>query len=354
MSAVTGNSAINVPRTLFGGRFSIEDTLGSGGFGEVYRGIQESNGAAVAIKMEKIKSNSSFLFHEARVMQDIQKKPSPDSLPQLALLKYFGQEGSYRMLIMNLMGPSLEDIHEKQRRFSLKTTLMLGIQMVSRLEYIHSTGYIHRDLKPDNFVLGLGEHKNRIHIIDFGLSTKYRNSDGKHREEQSGKSFIGTARYASLRTHEGYSQSRRDDIEQMVYVLIYLYRGRLPWSGLNIADRDEKERKIGSLKRNYSYSDICRGCPQLFMLLLNYARKMKFEEEPAYEMIRGLFRKELSDQGDACDNVFDWDAPPTTKTAAQDDELPLQGSMLMQSDADGCGILSGPQSQDITSLDGGA
>lgn len=357
-----GDAPIEVPRMLFGGRFRIQSLLGSGGFGDVYRGIQESTKSPVAIKMEKITSRASFVFHEARVMQDIQKKPN-DGPPALALLKYFGQEGSYRMLIMNLMGRSLEDIHEKRRRFSLKTTLMLGIQMISRLEFVHSCGYVHRDLKPDNFVLGLNEFKNRIYLIDFGLSSRFLTSEGSHREEQSGKNFVGTARYASARTHEGFSQSRRDDLEQLVYVLIYLYRGRLPWSGLQIMNRDEKERKIGTLKRAISFGDICRGCPRLFILLLNYSRKMKFDEDPAYEMIRSLMRKELTDRKEPCDYIFDWDPEAkvpsasspqqsSTTSPSMEDVLAMQGSLQVQSDAAGHGILSGPESQDITSLDG--
>lgn len=357
-----GDAPIEVPRILFGGRFRVQALLGSGGFGDVYRGIQESTKLPVAIKLEKITSRASFLFHEARVMQEIQKQPH-DGPPPLALLKYFGQEGNYRMLIMNLMGPSLEDIHEKRRRFSLKTTLMLGIQMLHRLEFVHECGYVHRDLKPDNFLLGLGEHKNRIFLIDFGLSSRYRASDGSHREMQEGKNFIGTARYASARTHEGYSQSRRDDIEQLVYVMIYLYRGRLPWTGLQIQNRDEKEHKIGCMKHTLSYTEICRGCPHAFVLLLNYARKMNFDEQPAYHMMRGLMMKELSDRCHELDNVFDWDeevkppvaAPPDQHVAVtlrSDEERFMDGPQEMTSDANAIGIASGPLSQDITSLNG--
>lgn len=356
-----GDEPIDVPRTLFGGRFRVQSLLGSGGFGDVYRGIQESTKSPVAIKMEKITSRASFLFHEARVMQDIQKKP-PDGAPPLALLKYFGQEGSYRMLIMNLMGRSLEDIHEKRRRFSLKTTLMLGIQMTTRLEFVHNCGYVHRDLKPDNFVLGLNEDKNRIYLIDFGLSSRYLTNEGTHREEQSGKNFVGTARYASARTHEGFSQSRRDDLEQLVYVMIYLYRGRLPWSGLQILNRDEKERKIGSLKRAIPLGDICRGCPRLFMLLLNYSRKMQFDEGPAYDMIRSIMRKELFDRKEPCDNIFDWDveaklpSPTSPQQGSSTNPSPDDGALRKQpeikSDADGFGIYSGYFSEEVTSLEG--
>uniref|UniRef100_A0A0A9Y1P1 non-specific serine/threonine protein kinase n=1 Tax=Lygus hesperus TaxID=30085 RepID=A0A0A9Y1P1_LYGHE len=124
---------------------------------------------------------------------------------------------------------------------------MLADQMISRLEYVHRAYYIHRDLKPDNFLIGR-LHPKRIYIVDFGLSCRYVTKENTLRDMVTGKNFVGTSRYASMRTHQGFSQGRRDDIEQLVYVLIYMYRGRLPWSGLNVKDRDEKERIIGERK----------------------------------------------------------------------------------------------------------
>ena len=78
---------------------------------------------------------------------------------------------------MDLLGPSIEDLFNFQKRkFTLKTTLMLGDQMLSRIEYIHSKGYLHRDLKPDNFLMGVGKKKTQVYAIDFGLAKKYKDS----------------------------------------------------------------------------------------------------------------------------------------------------------------------------------
>lgn len=302
--------------SIFQGRFILDHILGRGGFGEVYRGIQANTRELVAVKLERrSQSEHSFLFHEACVMQNVQRNPSSDGHPPIGVLKYFGQEGDYRMLIMALHGPSLEDIHEKIGRFSLRTTLMIADQMLSRLEYVHTAGYLHRDLKPDNFLLGIDDPR-RIYLIDFGLATRYLTSEGSHRPQLTGKSFVGTSRYASSRTHQGYSQSRRDDIEQLVYVMIYMHLGCLPWSGLRIRDRDEKERRIGEMKAMKSPEEICAGCPSRFVDLLYYARNMVFEEAPAYNMVHTLLQTIMKDIPTPAltkmDNVFDWEpgAPP--------------------------------------------
>lgn len=294
------------PKTIFKGKFVVGRRLGKGGFGEVFAAIQTATNEPVAIKMEKTTNKNSFLFHEAKVMQEIQKHPTADGVAAIGSLKYFGQEGNYRMLIMALHGPSLEDIHSKMRRFSLRSTLLLGIQMLERLEFVHEAGFVHRDLKPDNFVTGGGDLSRRIFLIDFGLSARYCDRSGVHLPPSSGKAFVGTFRYASMRTHEGHSQSRRDDLEQLVYVLIFLYRGRLPWSGLNIDDADEKERKIGALKRDLPLEKICEGCPEKFQLLLNYAREMEFDEPINYVNCRLLLSSILDDFNFSAD-PYDWE-----------------------------------------------
>lgn len=314
-------SSDNVPaiKSIFQGRFVLTKLLGKGGFGEVYAAIQTSNNELVAVKMEKNNGRNSFLFHEARVMQEIQKTPTKDGISGIASLKYFGQEGDYRMLIMSLHGASLEDLHEKLGRFSLKTTVMLADQILSRLEYIHSVGYVHRDLKTDNFLVGKGSFGNRIFMIDFGLSSKYIGSEGKHRDIATGKYFLGTSRFASLRTHQGYSQSRRDDLEQMVYIMIYMYRGRLPWSGLNLKDPSQKERKIGQIKADLSYSQICAKCPPEFEHLLFYARNLDFTETPQYDMCHALLQSVLDSMSppESMDYVFDWNQPTSAPARQQ-------------------------------------
>lgn len=149
-------------------------------------------------------------------------------------MHWFGVEGDYNAMVMDLLGQSLEDLFTQSKRmFSLKTVLMLADQILQRIEFLHQNHFIHRDIKPDNFLMGLGKTKHIVYIIDFGLSKRYRDpKTGEHIQYKDGKELTGTARYASVNTHLGIEQSRRDDLESIGYILIYLLKGSLPWMGL--------------------------------------------------------------------------------------------------------------------------
>ena len=145
-------------------------------------------------------------------------------------------------MVMDLLGPSLEDLFSFcKRKFSLKTVLMLGDQMVQRLEYMHNNHFIHRDMKPDNFLVGVGKKQQLLYMIDYGLAKRYREpKTGDHIPYRDNKSLTGTARYASVNTHLGIEQSRRDDLESIAYILIYFLKGSLPWQGLQAKNKNDK------------------------------------------------------------------------------------------------------------------
>lgn len=171
---------------------------------------------------------------------------------------------------------------------------------------LHKNHYIHRDLKPENFVIGLGEKENIIHLIDFGLSRKYIDQNGKHIPYKEGKSILGTVRYVSTYTHLGVEQSRRDDIESLGYILIYFAKGTLPWQGLKAKTKKEKYKIIMDKKLEYKPEMLASNLPDEYRMYFDYIRSVKFDDEPDYNYLRNLFLKVLGRLGFSNDSVFDW------------------------------------------------
>ena len=157
-------------------------------------------------------------------------------------LYWAGEEGEYSVMVTDLLGPNLEDLFNFcDRRFSVRTTLMLADQMIARLEHLHSQGFLHRDIKPENFLIGRGKMANVVYLLDYGLVKKYKDPNSqKHIPYRDNKMLTGTVRYASIATHEGIEQGRRDDLEAVSYVLMYFLRGSLPWQGVQGETKQEK------------------------------------------------------------------------------------------------------------------
>jgi serine/threonine protein kinase len=205
---------------------------------------------------------------------------------------WFGVEGDYNAMVMDLLGPSLEDLYTYcKRKLSMKTVVQLGQQMVQRIEFLHNNHFIHRDMKPDNFLVGIQKKQHMVYMIDFGLAKRYRDpKTGEHIPYRDNKSLTGTARYASVNTHLGIEQSRRDDLESIGYILIYFLKGTLPWQGLQAKHKNEKYDKIKEKKIQTTVEALTRGLPEEFSKYLNYCRNLKFEEKPDYNYLRSLFK----------------------------------------------------------------
>lgn len=211
-------------------------------------------------------------------------------------------------MVLDLLGPSLEDLFNYcGRRFQLKTVLMLADQLLSRLEYVHTKSFIHRDVKPDNFLIGLGKRQSVIHIIDFGLAKKYRDPRShQHIPYRENKNLTGTARYASINTHIGIEQSRRDDLESLGYVLMYFIRGSLPWQGLKANTKKQKYERIMDRKMSTSTEQLCKGYATEFRSYFEYCRSLRFEDRPDYAYLKRLFKELFYRKGFQYDNMFDW------------------------------------------------
>lgn len=221
---------------------------------------------------------------------------------------WFGVEDSYNILVMERLGPSLEDLHIFcGRQFSLKTTLMLADQILCRLQYLHSRHYIHRDLKPENLLMGRERTAHHLYLIDLGLAKKYMMDRNHHIKMRKGKSITGTVRYTSLNSHRGIEQSRRDDLESVCYLLVYFLKGSLPWQGITAATRDKKYQKIHRKKERTKPEKLCSGLPKEFVTFMYYVKKLEFDQQPDYGWMRELFINLFNRMEYVLDWKYDWD-----------------------------------------------
>jgi len=289
--------------TLIFNKYKIKSLIHSSDFGSVYEGINEKENIPVAIKLEKKSKKFHMLESEAYLLMNLKGH----GIPKLIT---YGHHGSYNVLIEELLGLPIGGILQVKNlnKFSLKDICMIALQALDRLEFIHSKLVIHRDIKPFNFVIGK-EHPELIYLIDFGLSHKYKSSrTGKHIQFKNLRLIYGSLRYLSINGNKGYEQSRRDDLESLGYMLIYLATGYLPWLKAEILDIGTIKKYIIAykIKKSITTEKLCSGLPKEMTTYLNYCKELNFEQDPDYNYLRSLFYLILYQINQKNDLKFIW------------------------------------------------
>ena len=280
-------------------KYNLLKNIGGGAFGTIFLGENVFTKENVAIKIEERKTQKSSLEREAYILYTLKGPGLPEVIS-------FGRTKRYNILIETLLGRSLYQIYnDYDKKFTLKDVCMLAIQMLERLEYIHSKNYIHRDIKPHNFLVSL-KNESQIYLIDFGLAKKYKSERGNHVKFAMTKHITGTPRFCSINAMRGVEQSRRDDLESLSYLILYFLIGSLPWQGLKITSRPQRFKEITRLKKNLKVESLSEKIPQEIILFHKYTRKLGFTENPKYEYMKKLFHSVLNKYGYINDKKFSW------------------------------------------------
>ncbi|CAJ0946201.1 unnamed protein product, partial [Mesorhabditis belari] len=222
--------------------------------------------------------------------------------PGVPKLHWSGVESRYYIMVVDLLEATFAQLFNYcGKQFSLKTTLMIGIQMVERIEMLHKKGYLHRGIKPENFMIGVNDYKKRVYIIDFGMAQRL---PVRYAMDQS---MVGTANFISVNAHLGLQQTRRDDLESLAFVLVYFLKGSLPWSDVKVTKPALQFQRVSVIKRNTPFERLCGDLPEEFRLFFEHVRSLTFSQEPDYTYLKRLFSKCLGRFAYAHDYHYDWE-----------------------------------------------
>lgn len=262
--------------TIINKKYKIIEHIGSGSFGSIYKGQHIRSKEYVAIKVEPIDSPLKLLKNESIIYQYLK------DCMGISTIKWFGKDDVNYYMVIELLGDSLQTLKHKFHTFSLSLVLKIGIKLLSLIKTIHEKGLVHRDLKPENCLFGVNK-LNDLYIIDFGFCKSFLHN-GQHISIHKTHNIIGSYNYASIMSHKHFALSRRDDLESIGYILLYLYIGELPWHN------DMDEAIIIQKKTDIIH---CKTYPSILRELITYSRSLEFEEKPNYYLLFDNFKREL-------------------------------------------------------------
>ncbi|EAY16258.1 CK1 family protein kinase [Trichomonas vaginalis G3] len=267
------------------GTYKVIKEIGTGSFSSVFIGFDEHNKREVAIKFESLNSKTPSLMYEYDIYQSMKNSKT---IPQIY---YCGSTNHHIVMVMELMGNSLYKLLQIcGGKFSLYTTLTVATKMLKCVEDLHRHGYIHHDIKPENFLIRK-DNPSEICLIDFGLSQRYIDpSSGSHVGYTTGCPFVGNARFASINSLSGVSSSRRDDIESLLYIWVYFLRGDLPWIALGGSNPKENQNLVLDIKQKVKPEKLFKDCPQEFYKIYFYIKQMRFNDPPNYKKIENYLQ----------------------------------------------------------------
>lgn len=283
----------------------LDKKLGGGAFGKLYSCINNKTKELYACKIENINTEKPQLSNEYKILNMLKNLTG---FPKC--IKFQNSSRGYT-LIMERLGPNLETIMTKlpNKKYSMKTTSMIILQCLDRIKDIHDKGIIHRDMKPDNFVIGNKGKEKLIYLIDFGLS-KIINNDKKNSTIKREKIIMGTMRYISMNTHLGNEQTKKDDLESLAYIIIYFIKGELPWQNVKANSKKEKYNKVYQLKKHNVPNGICQFLPEDIKLIVTYILNLNIKQKPDYQKLKNILQNLMNKYSYLNDLQFDWCLSP--------------------------------------------
>jgi len=284
---------MNLQGKLINDRFQLVEQIGKGSFGVVWKAWDQRKKQPVAVKLES-KSAKKHLENEFQIYKKLQAK----EFDGFTKCFYYGPclNNTYNAMVLQYLGPSLSSLFGWcKKNLTLETICNIAIQLTYRLECFHSIGYLHQDLKPENITIGTkyGNDQDTIYLIDFGTSVRFKSANNVHINPGNSDRIMGTCRYAAIRMHFGHYQSRRDDLESLCYVLLYLFYRKLPWQDVKDKNPRKKWKIVREMKRNKMLKNKWpfEDAPTAFLDYHRYIHSLGFYTKPNYRIIRGIFRR---------------------------------------------------------------